>query len=1024
MHLTHAINFGPYRLDPINAQLWRGEQALSLPPRTFAVLCYLAEHPRRLVTKEELLDAVWGGRCVSEGVLKTTIQLLRKVLQDDSQAPRYIETQPRRGYRFIAAIRPAARSMPILPVRPSAEISPPPATPLVGREGVLDRLQGYLQQALAGEHQLVFVTGEPGIGKTALIQTFLQQAAGAGIAAACGECVEQYGTGEPYLPVLEALNALCYQGGEPYLERLRQYAPTWLAQLPWFLTKADRALLQREVLGATKERMLRELGEWLEQCTVDDPLILVLEDLHWSDYATLDLLSYLARRARPACRLIVGTYRPVEVVVSGHPLRGIKQELQLHRLCEELPLELLSEQDVAQYLSVRFGASPILDALTQAIHARTEGLPLCLVHVVDDLIARRQWVLVDGGWRFEGDLERLVLELPDGIRHLIERQFERLAPEQQQLLEVASVAGVTFSAAAVAAVLKAEVEETDARCEGLVRSKQFVHAAGGAHPAERRAAGRYDFIHAFYHEIAYARLSPTLRADLHRRLGEWQETISGMRAGELAAELALHFEQGRDYPKAVGYLRQAADNAARRYANREAIGYLTRALELVERLTEAEGAGVQIAVLEQRGRVRRVMADMGGAAEDFQAMLLCARAQGVLEAEARALLYLAISLAWIDRSRCLAAVDQAEALSHRLGDGPLCTYIQGWSAYWNLLWRGFRAEDASACATAVEAARRAGERAQLSGLTGRFSYFQSLRSDYRTAITTARAGLEAAASAEDAFDLLTSHFFLAWALLHRGEWGAVRQSLQEGIAMAEKNEQHLWTLLFRLELAILHLEAFDFQGTLKLTEPGVRQSQEYRHSYGEMLGTILAGLAHVGLKRYPSACRCLSEVSARFERERLIMDWILSMPLSLGWSQYRLAQSEFEAARAEAERLCDLAAKPPERTYLALGHRLLAEIALRQRHWDKAQTELVKALAVLEEAEAPLAAWRVYALAAELYGEQGRKAEARRYRSHSAAIIDQLANSLDSGDPLRDLFLSAPPVRAVLGHTQGVRSEG
>ena len=115
MHLTHAINFGPYRLDLINAQLWRGEQALSLPPKTFAVLCYLTTHPGQLVTKEELLDAVWGGRCVSEGVLKTTIQLLRKVLQDDSKAPRYIETQPRRGYRFIAAIRLATRPMPVLP---------------------------------------------------------------------------------------------------------------------------------------------------------------------------------------------------------------------------------------------------------------------------------------------------------------------------------------------------------------------------------------------------------------------------------------------------------------------------------------------------------------------------------------------------------------------------------------------------------------------------------------------------------------------------------------------------------------------------------------------------------------------------------------------------------------------------------------------------------------------------------------------------------------------------------------------
>jgi predicted ATPase/DNA-binding winged helix-turn-helix (wHTH) protein len=619
MHLTHPINFGPYQLDPINAQLWRGEQALSLPPKTFAVLCYLAAHPGRLVTKEELLGAVWGGRCVSEGVLKTTIQLLRKVLQDDSQAPRYIETQPRRGYRFIAAIRP----MPVLPAQSLAETSPPSATPLVGREGALDRLQGYLHQALAGEPRLVFVTGEPGIGKTALIQTFVQHAAGgSGIAAACGQCVEQYGTGEPYLPVLEALNALCHQGGERPLTLLRQYASTWLVHLPWFLTEADRAQLPREVLGATKERMLREMGEFLERWTADSPLILVLEDLHWSDYATSDLLSYLARRGRPPSRwLIVGSYRPVEVIVSEHPLKGVKQELQLHGLCQELPLELLSEQDVAQYLRLCFPESPMPDPLIQAIYTRTEGLPLCLVHVVDDLIAHRQLVPMDGGGRFEGTLAQRVLALPEEIQHLIERQFERLSPEQQRLLEAGSVAGVTFSAAAVAAALEAEVVETEARCEGLVRSRRFLRLAGGARLRERRAAGRYGFIHAFYHEIAYARLSPTPRAGLHRRLGEWLETVCGVRAGELAAELALHFEQGQDYRKAVNYLRQAAENAARRYANQEAIGYLTRALELAGQLPEAEGASTCAAVLEQRGVVRQSMGDMAGTLEDRARLL-------------------------------------------------------------------------------------------------------------------------------------------------------------------------------------------------------------------------------------------------------------------------------------------------------------------------------------------------------------------------------------------------------------------
>ena len=140
-----------------------------------------------------------------------------------------------------------------------------------------------------------------------------------------------------------------------------------------------------------------------------------------------------------------------------------------------------------------------------------------------------------------------------------------------------------------------------------MRSRRFLRLAGGARLRERRAAGRYGFIHAFYHEIAYARLSPTPRAGLHRRLGEWLERVCGVRAGELAAELALHFEQGQDYRKAVNYLRQAAENAARRYANLEAIGYLTRALELAGQLPEAEGASTRAAVLEQCGVMHRSM---------------------------------------------------------------------------------------------------------------------------------------------------------------------------------------------------------------------------------------------------------------------------------------------------------------------------------------------------------------------------------------------------------------------------------
>src|SRR5262249_21551576 len=157
-----------------------------------------------------------------------------------------------------------------------------------------------------------------------------------GIRIARGQCLEQYGTSEAYLPVLEAMGRLCRQHGQ-FVDVLRAHAPMWLLQLPSLLSAAERELLNRQVSGATRERMLREIGGALETLTAGSPLVLILEDLHWSDYSTLDLISYLARR-RNAHLMLIGTYRTVELIVSGHPLKAVKQELLAKQQCEELPL--------------------------------------------------------------------------------------------------------------------------------------------------------------------------------------------------------------------------------------------------------------------------------------------------------------------------------------------------------------------------------------------------------------------------------------------------------------------------------------------------------------------------------------------------------------------------------------------------------------------------------------------------------------------------------------------------------------
>jgi DNA-binding winged helix-turn-helix (wHTH) protein len=333
-------------VDWTNECVWHGKEIVRLPPKVFAVLRLLVAHTGQLVTKEVLLQAVWPETVVSEAVLTVCISELRKALGDTAQAPRFIQTVHRRGYRFIGDL-PTGTPAALPPCSPHPAPAPPPL--LVGREGVLTHLQRWLAHVRQGARQVVWLTGEPGIGKTTVVQAFVASAVAEGdVWLGQGQCIEHYGVGEAYLPVLEALGRLCRAPeGAAILPVLERQAPTWLAQMPALLSTTALEAMQRRILGATQERMLREFAEAVEVLTVTRPLLLVLEDLHWSDYATLDLLTYLARRPGPSRLLILGTYRPVEVLLRGHPLKTVKQDLVLHGQGVELPLELLTATEVA-----------------------------------------------------------------------------------------------------------------------------------------------------------------------------------------------------------------------------------------------------------------------------------------------------------------------------------------------------------------------------------------------------------------------------------------------------------------------------------------------------------------------------------------------------------------------------------------------------------------------------------------------------------------------------------------------------
>ena len=594
----NSTRFLEFRLDPANQCIWRrtdsGEEVrVALTPKAFDVLRYLVERAGQLVNHNELLNDLWPRAYVQPEVLKHQVLELRKVLGDDARHPRYIETLPRRGYRFIASIRGEAGEA------STAEVGPAKIL-LVGREEAFTELHDCLARASRGQRQIAFVTGEPGIGKTALLDEFQHRAVAEvpGLRIARGQCIEGYGGREAYYPLLEALGQLCRgPGGDEIVKILAAQAPTWLVQFPALLKREYRQSLQREIQGGTRERMLREITEALESITAERALLIVLEDLQWVDAATVDVLSVLARRRSLARLILIGSSSTCNDTLVDHPLTALKSDLLVHRLCREVALGPISETDVAQFLGLGSPDPSPPTELAKLIHRHCGGNPLFMVATLEHMSSRGLISREGGTWRLTGPAEPIELGVPDGLRRLIEARIERLSADERKLLEVASVAGAAFYSTASARAVNLNPEYFEDLCDSLSRRKQVVRLAGVHRFPDGSVSARYEFLHAVYRDVLYGRLPSARRARLHARIGHHLEELYGGSSGEIAAELAHHFEFGLDWARAANYLQRLAETTSRRQAHREASALLRRALELTRKLPDAQCAALESGIL-------------------------------------------------------------------------------------------------------------------------------------------------------------------------------------------------------------------------------------------------------------------------------------------------------------------------------------------------------------------------------------------------------------------------------------------
>jgi predicted ATPase len=585
--------FAGFALDTSNQCLWQNGLQISLPPKPFAVLRYLIDNPGRLITHDELLDALWPETYVQPQVLRTYMLELRKLLGDDARQPRFIQSLPKRGYCFVAPVTDGDHA------DHGANGHEALAT-IIGRAQELAALQALFQLAKDGRRQVVFLDGDSGIGKTAVVDSFCRGFdPSTPVTVVRGQCVQGVAHREEYYPVMEALADLCASPqGEQACAILARLAPAWLSAL------GRQAALTSAVRGPG------ELCAALEEIAAQRPLILIFEDLHWADESTLALISALARR-RAAARILLLAVVNLQHPGATHPLRILKQDLAMRRQCAEITLEPLGKPVVSELVAAALAQTAVPAGLGDFVHRHSEGNPLFVLALVKHLIAQQLLVRKDSGsgplWELSAPVNSLEPAVPDELAQMIELEVQALSAQDQRLLEAASLFTVAFPAWGVAAALDEDAAAIEESCDALARRLSFVRRAGYDELPGGSLSAFYVFAHGLYREVLYQRQAPARRAERHNHVAQRLAALFAGREAHVAREMAAHYEAAGNWLSAVLSLQSAAQFAAGRQSHRVAEDLFHDALRIAGNLAPQERVPIE-------QQLRQVMAAASEAA--------------------------------------------------------------------------------------------------------------------------------------------------------------------------------------------------------------------------------------------------------------------------------------------------------------------------------------------------------------------------------------------------------------------------
>lgn len=572
-----AYYFDGARFEPRSGRLTGEGLDLRLRPKTAGVLALLLARPGDLIEKSELVDRVWGGAAGDESIAVCVAEL-RRVLGDEPQRPRLIATVHRRGYRFVGTVSTSP---------PGADDVHGPE--LFGRSEALAELAEWWSAAREGERTTGFIAGEAGAGKSALVQAFAHDVrAQADAVIGEGRCADRHGA-EPYLPFLDVLASLGRgANGARFLELLWDFAPSWLLQLPG-LARGDAVdRLRERRVDRSPARLLREAAEVLDALAAVAPVMIVLEDLHTADGATIELVSYLAQRPTRARLLLVATYRPEDGSSSHGRLGRAVGSLRALRRCRHHDLAPLDADAVDALLRVRLAPAVPAPGFVRQLLARTEGNALFVTTLVDRLVDDDALHEVDGTSRPRAPITDL--GVPLGVGQLIAERVARFGDADRRALLAGAAAGLEFTPAEAAAGLvpiadpdgtAPDAGELERRLLHIADQSAMIAEVDPVDAADGSVSARFRFRHELVREVLRGQLGGARGVLVHRGIGELLETQPD--SHREASVIAEHFELGHDFARAAIHYARASDVARDRIAPTEALELARRGVALADR---------------------------------------------------------------------------------------------------------------------------------------------------------------------------------------------------------------------------------------------------------------------------------------------------------------------------------------------------------------------------------------------------------------------------------------------------------